>query len=205
MSVFDFPIMSIDGSTNLMDLARGNTCLFVNISSKCGYEPQCSRVWSYARTSRQLWELQQLHEMFKDFLVIGFPCNQFGGQEPSENNAINAFIKKAYPFVTFPISEKIEVNGDSEHPIYTYLKGPEKRLVDDTAADSSESALRGQNKAGQAMYRIPHNYEKFLVSNTGNMVARFSWRDLPLAEKPISSGSFLTVIETVKLYAELSK
>jgi glutathione peroxidase len=177
----------------------GKVCLFVNIASKSGYEPKCSKLWSHVRTTRQMWELQKLHEMFDDFSVVGFPCNQFGAMEPSANEEINEFIKNFYPFITFPISEKIEVNGCNEHPLYTFLKGPEIRLKDDNPADTSDAAVAGQNKAGQAMYRIPHNYEKFVINSTGQNTARFSWRDMPLAEEPASTGSVLTIIEAIKI------
>ena len=200
-SVFNMPIKSIDGTFDVMDSVRGKVCLFTNIVTKAGYEPRCSPIWSYARAARQLWELQQLHEMFsdKDFSVVGFPCHQFGDMEPSDNEDINQFISEAYPFVTFPITEKVEVNGPNEHQIWSFLKGDILRAFDDNKADGSDKAAAGQNLAGQAIMRIPHNYEKFMVSRDGQQVGRFNWADLPLSEKPLAAGSSWTVIEAVKL------
>ena len=142
INLFDVQISGIDGRKDLLGGLKGNTCLVVNIVSKAGYSPQCSNVWSFARTSRQLWELQQLHDLFKDknFSVIGVPCNQFGGMEPLENDEVNKFIKSHYSFVNFPITEKIDVNGENEHPLYTFLKGPWLRRGNDNMADMSDSA-----------------------------------------------------------------
>lgn len=196
---YDMSISSIDGQENILESVKGKVSLFVNIASKSGYEPKCSRLWSYARTSRQLWELQQVHDEFKDrgFSVVGFPCNQFGEMEPRSNKEISAFISCNYPFVTFPITEKIEVNGPNEHPIYTYLKGPELRNFSDNTADSSDTAQRGQNKAMQAMMRIPHNWEKFLLSRDGVFISRFNWQDWPLADKPLVHGAAWTIREAI--------
>jgi glutathione peroxidase len=201
VNLFDINISGIDGQQNLLGVVGGNTCLIVNIASKAGYSPKCSNVWSFARTSRQLWELQQLHDLFKDrnFTVIGVPCNQFGGMEPLSNFEINKFIKENYPFVNFPITEKIDVNGENEHPLYTFLKGPWLRRNNDNMADMSDSAKAGQNRANQAMARIPHNWEKFLVSSNGENIGRFSWQELPLAKEPLTIGSPSTIIDTVRL------
>lgn len=199
MSIYDIPIGFIDGSGNVMEAVKGKVCLMVNIASKCRYEAKCSPLWSFARTSRQLWELQQVHEEFQDegFSVVGFPCNQFGKMEPAENNEIADFIKQHYPFVTFPITEKINVNGKEEHPIYTMLKGPLLRRNDDNRADMSQEAEEGQNKAMQAMSRVPHNWEKFLVSREGLQVGRFNWAEYPLAEEPIAMGAGWTIREAI--------
>lgn len=199
-SVFDIPLMSVDGSSNVTDEARGKVCLFVNIVTKAGYSPKCSPIWSYARAARQLWELQQIQEMFqeKGFTVIASPCNQFGEMEPADNEQISKFVRETYPFVTFPITEKVEVNGPNEHPVWKFLKGDVVRSFDDNKADGSDKAAAGQNLAGQAIMRIPHNYEKFVVSREGQQVARLNWADLPLADKPLAAGSPWTVIGAVE-------
>jgi glutathione peroxidase len=199
MSIYDTQINFIDKNENVMEEVRGKICLMVNIASKCGYQPKCSPLWSFARTSRQLWELQQVHEEFENrgFSVVGFPCNQFGKMEPSSNEEIASFIKENYPFVTFPITEKIDVNGANEHPIYTMLKGPLLRRADDNKADMSDQAMDGQNKAMQAMSRVPHNWEKFLVSRDGQQVGRFNWAELPLADEPIAMGAGWTIREAI--------
>lgn len=196
---YDIGISSIDGKENILDSVKGKVSLFVNIASKSGYKPTCSRLWSYARTSRQLWELQRVHDEFKDrgFSVVGFPCNQFGDMEPRSNREISAFISCNYPFVTFPITEKIDVNGPNEHPIYTYVKGPELRNSNDNLADTSDSAKRGQNLAKQAMMRVPHNWEKFLINREGVFISRFNWQDWPLADKPLVHGAGWTIREAI--------
>lgn len=176
-SIYSIKIKSINGEEDLLSTLNGKVCLFVNIASKAGYKPKCSKLWTHARTTKRLWELQKLHEMFDGFSVVGFPCNQFNEMEPSTNEEISKFIKLAYPFVTFPISEKIDVNGENEHPIFTFLKGPEIRKEDDYPADSMPDALAGQNKAGQPLFRIPNNYEKFLISKSGKFTCRFNWQD----------------------------
>jgi glutathione peroxidase-family protein len=196
---YDIKISSIAGEEDMLSQLKGKISLFVNISSKCGYSPKCSRLWSYARTSRQLWELQQVHDEFKDrgFSVVGFPCNQFGDMEPRSNREIYPFITNNYPFVTFPISEKIDVNGPNEHPLYSYLKGPELRNSNDNMADTSDAAKKGQNLAMQAMMRIPHNWEKFLISRDGVFISRFNWQDWPLADKPLAHGAGWTIREAI--------
>ena len=199
-SIFDISINSMDGSPNLLDSVRGKVCLFTNIATKAGYAPKCSPVWSYARAARQLWELQMLHEMFEDkgFSVVAFPCNQFSEMDPMGNEEIAKFVSEAYPFVTFPITEKIDVNGPGEHKTWSFMKGDTVRSFDDNRADGSAEAAAGQNLAGQAIMRIPHNNEKFLISRDGQQVGRFNWADRPLAEKPVAAGQSWTVIDAVK-------
>lgn len=199
MSIYKQQILSIDGNENFLSQFEGKITLIVNIASKMGYEPQCSKTWSYVRTCRQLWQLQYVHDEFKDrgFSVVAFPCNQFGKMDPCTDAEISSFIKKNYPFVTFPIGQKVEVNGKNEHPIYSILKGVEKRSYSDTTADQSQAAIDGQNLAGQAVARISHNYEKFLVSREGKMIARFNWQDMPLDEEPRIMGAGWTIREAI--------
>lgn len=198
-NIYSIKIKSLNGQEDFLSQYNGKITLMVNISSKFGYKPQCSPLWSYVRTSRNLWELQKVHDEFKDrgFSVIAFPCNQFGKMEPGSNEEINDFIKTNYPFVTFPISEKVEVNGKNEHEVFSFLKGKEKRAYSDTTADGTEAAAIGQNLAGQAIARIPHNYEKFLISRNGIVVSRFNWQDMPLDEEPRVMGAGWTIREAI--------
>jgi len=198
-SAYDIPLSSIDGSYDVMFSLKGKVSMITNIASKLGYTPQCSPVWSYARTCKYLWELQTVHDMFKDrgFSIVGIPCNQFGKQEPKENLEIQEFIKKFYPFVNFPITEKIDVNGKNEHPLYDFLKGEQKRAYSDTTADGTDAAKEGQNLAGQAIARIPHSYEKFLLGSNGIVVSRFNWQDGPLDEEPRVMGAGWTITEAI--------
>jgi glutathione peroxidase len=199
MSIYNIPIRSIDGQENALLPYDGKVTLMVNVSSKAGYDPKCSKFWSYARTCRQFWQLQKVHDEFKDrgFSVLAFPCNQFAATEPGTNEEISAFVKEYYPFVTFPFFEKVDVNGKNEHPLFSALKGNEKRNYSDTAADQSDAAQSGQNLVGQAIARIPHGYEKFIVSGDGRMISRFNWQDMPLDEIPRVMGAGWTIREAL--------
>jgi len=108
-SIYDFKINSLEGKTIDFSAYKGKTLLIVNTASECGYTPQ------YA-------DLQKLHEAFGDKVVIlGFPANNFGGQEPGSNTEIASFCKKNYG-VTFQMFEKISVKGQDQHPLYAFLK-----------------------------------------------------------------------------------
>src|SRR5215218_10962699 len=109
MSVFDYELAQLDGTPDLLGHVRGRPALFVNVASRCGLTPQ------YA-------VLEQLQERLADrpFTVVGFPCNQFMGQEPGSADEIARFCSMTYG-VTFPLSEKIEVNGTGRHPLYAEL------------------------------------------------------------------------------------
>ena len=198
-SAYDYNLPNIYTGQNILESLRGKITLIVNISSKAGYSPVCSRMWSYARTARQLWQLQELHNRYsaRGFSVVAVPCNQFGRQEPGTNEEIGKFIRETYPFVSYPISEKLEVNGPNEHPLYKFLKGPQVRARDDNRADNSSAATNGQNLAGQAMARVPHNYEKFLVSGAGQSIGRFNWADLPLATESVAAGGSWVIIDAL--------
>src|SRR5579863_8781269 len=109
MSIYDAPIHTLDGQPTTLAEQKGKTLLLVNVASKCGLTPQ------YAG-------LERIHERFADrgFAVLGFPCNQFMGQEPGTPEEIAEFCSSTYG-VTFPIFEKIDVNGDARHAIYDEL------------------------------------------------------------------------------------
>lgn len=108
-TIYDFKLNSLEGKTIDFTLYKGKTLLIVNTASECGYTPQ------YA-------DLQEVHEKFGDKItVLGFPANNFGGQEPGSNVQIAAFCKKNYG-VTFQMFEKISVKGSDQHPLYQYLK-----------------------------------------------------------------------------------
>jgi glutathione peroxidase len=141
LSLYDIPLTTLDGQpASLGDLA-GKTLLVVNVASKCGLTPQYSG-------------LEKLQEQFADrgFSVVGFPCNQFGGQEPGSAQEIGEFCSTTYG-VSFPMFEKIDVNGAARHPVYTEL----------TALADADC------EAGD----IQWNFEKFLVGPDGKPVARF--------------------------------
>jgi glutathione peroxidase len=141
VSIFDAPIHTLDGRETTLAEQKGKALLLVNVASKCGLTPQYEG-------------LERIHEQFegRGFAVLGFPCNQFLGQEPGTADEIATFCSTTYG-VTFPLYEKIEVNGDGRHPIYDEL----------TAVPDAEG------NAGD----IQWNFEKFLVSPAGEIVGRF--------------------------------
>ena len=147
MSVHDFHAITLDGTGNSLGLYRGNVLLIVNVASRCGFTPQ------YAG-------LEALYRKYKHrgFAVLGFPCNQFGAQEPGASDEIAQFCSMNYD-VTFPMFGKIDVNGDNAHPLYRYLKG-EKPGVLGTEA-------------------IKWNFTKFLVDRQGQVVSRHAPTEKP--------------------------
>jgi glutathione peroxidase len=149
MSVYDTPVRTIDGRDTLLGEWTGRALLIVNVASECGYTPQ------YAG----LEELQREYGP-QGLTVLGFPCNQFGGQEPGTNEEIVDFCSSTYD-VTFPLFDKIEVNGPGRHPLYD-------QLVEQPFADG--------HGAGDD---ITWNFEKFVVSPAGEVVARFAHRVEP--------------------------
>ena len=155
MSLHDIPLTTLDGQPGSLGDLAGKTLLVVNVASKCGLTPQ------YAG-------LERLQERFADrgFSVVGFPCNQFGGQEPGSAEEISEFCSTTYG-VTFPMFAKIEVNGPGRHPVYTEL----------TALADAEG------EAGD----IQWNFEKFLVGPDGKAVARFRPMTDPEAPEVISA------------------
>jgi len=142
MSLLDQPLARLDGTpATLGELTGGRPALVVNVASKCGLTPQYTA-------------LEELHERYtgRGFTVVGVPCNQFGGQEPGTAEEISEFCSATYG-VTFPMSEKVEVNGPGRHPVYDELV---------RAADQ-------EGRSGDVQW----NFEKFLVDGSGTVVARF--------------------------------
>jgi glutathione peroxidase len=150
-TIYDFTAKSIDGRDVPLSDYRGKVLLVVNTASKCGFTPQYEG-------------LEKLHEDYaaRDFEVLGFPCNQFGAQEPGDEAEIANFCKLTYD-VSFPMFAKIDVNGDAAHPLYRYLKGQAKGLL------GSEG--------------IKWNFTKFLVARDGKVVDRFAPTTRPEALK----------------------
>src|ERR1700757_268 len=146
-SVYDFEAKSIDGQTVKLDAYKGKTLLIVNVASKCGFTPQYEG-------------LEALYKKYKDkgLVILGFPCDQFGHQEPGEEAQIKDFCSLTYG-VDFPMFAKIEVNGDNAHPLYKYLKNEEKGILGTTA--------------------IKWNFTKFLVDKAGKVLKRYGSMDKP--------------------------
>ncbi|TKJ18929.1 glutathione peroxidase [Blastococcus sp. CCUG 61487] len=142
MTLLDVPVTTLQGdATTLRELTGGGPALVVNVASKCGLTPQ------YA-------QLEALHEEFshRGFTVVGVPCNQFMGQEPGTAEEIAEFCSATYG-VTFPMTEKVEVNGEGAHPLFRSL----------TAVPDADG------KAGDVSW----NFEKWVLSGSGDVVARF--------------------------------
>jgi glutathione peroxidase len=141
-SIYDFTAETLDGQPAPLAAYRGKVVLIVNTASKCGFTPQYKG-------------LEALHKRFRDrgLVVLGFPCNQFGAQEPGDAEEIRSFCSLTYD-VDFPMMRKIDVNGPNTHPLYAYLKRA-KRGVLGTAG-------------------IKWNFTKFLVDRTGQVTGRFA-------------------------------
>jgi len=155
MAITQMGISALDGSPLDLEQFEGKAILIVNVASKCGSTPQ------YAG-------LEEIHRRYKDrgFSVLGVPCNQFGNQEPGSPEEIVAFCSTTYG-VTFPLTEKVDVNGADRHPLYAELT---------VTAD-------GEGEAGDVKW----NFEKFLVSTDGEVVARFRREVTPDAPELLSA------------------
>ncbi len=154
MSIYNAPVKTLQGDPASLTDYKGEALLIVNVASKCGY-------------TKQYTQLEELQERYagKGFTVLGFPCNQFGEQEPGTAEEIASFCADNYG-VTFPMFEKIDVNGPGRHPLYAQLT---------TIADAD-------GKAGDVAW----NFEKFVVSPEGEVVARFRSRTSPDAPEVVA-------------------
>jgi glutathione peroxidase len=155
MAIYDVVPASLDGSPLDLDEIKGKAALIVNVASRCGLTPQYET-------------LESIHERYKErgFTVLGVPCNQFGQQEPGSAEEIATFCSLTYG-VTFPMTEKIDVNGAERHPLYQQL----------TVTPDAEG------EAGD----IQWNFEKFLVSPDGQVVARFRPAVTPDSDDVVSA------------------
>jgi glutathione peroxidase len=147
MNLYDIEVRTLSGETQKLGMYAGKTLLVVNTASACGFTPQFQG-------------LEALYRRFKDrgFVVLGFPCNQFAGQEPLDERAIETFCSTRYD-VTFPMFAKVDVNGDGAHPLFKALKEAAPGILGTKA--------------------IKWNFTKFLVDSTGHVVARFGPRHRP--------------------------
>ncbi len=155
MTLLDTPVNTLAGQPTTLGALAEKSLLIVNVASKCGLTPQYEG-------------LERLQERYagRQFSVVGFPCNQFGGQEPGTADEILQFCSTTYS-VTFPLLEKIEVNGPGRHPVYTELTA-----VPDAGGETGD---------------IQWNFEKFLVSHDGKVLARFRPRTEPEAPEVIEA------------------
>jgi glutathione peroxidase len=146
MSLYDIPVTTLDGEVVTLERYRGRALLIVNVASQCGFTPQYRG-------------LEALYRRYQDRLVVlGFPCNQFGRQEPGSEAEIRTFCSDQYA-VTFPMFAKVDVNGATAHPLFRQLKAARKGLL------GRES--------------IAWNFTKFLVSRDGDILRRYAPRTTP--------------------------
>ena len=164
MSIYDVDIAAIDGTAGALAPLSGTVTLVVNVASKSGLTPQYSG-------------LEKVHEQYegRGFSVVGVPCNQFLGQEPGTPDEIVEFCSTTYG-VTFPLTEKIEVNGDGRHPLYEVLTAT-------ADADGHDGDIRW-------------NFEKFLVGRDGEVLARFAPQVEP--EDPAVIAAIEAAIEAAR-------
>jgi glutathione peroxidase len=145
----DIPLKDINGRDTSLKAYQGKALLIVNVASKCGYTPQYK-------------SLEATYRKFKDqgLVVLGFPCNQFGGQEPGTNEEIKAFCSSKYD-VTFPLFDKLDVKGPNQHPLYAALAGKESPFPGD----------------------VKWNFGKFLVGRDGKLIKRWDSKATPDGEE----------------------
>ncbi len=144
--IYDVEVKKSNGEVIKLSEYKGKTILIVNVASKCGF-------------TKQYDGLQKLYDDYKekDFVILAFPCNQFGGQEPDTADIVESQCRINFG-VNFPIMDKINVNGDDEHPLYTYLK---------------------KEKTGLFGSKIKWNFTKFLVDKNGKVIERFAPKTEP--------------------------
>lgn len=147
MSIYDYDLKTIDGQNKLLGDYKGKVLLIVNTASKCGFTPQYQG-------------LETLYRQYKNrgLVVLAFPCNQFGHQEPGDEQEIQKFCSSNYD-ISFPLFAKIDVNGKDAHPLYQYLKNEQPGLL--------------------GSKRIKWNFTKFIVDRTGKIVKRYAPIDKP--------------------------
>lgn len=149
-SIYDVKINGLMGEDLNLAQFKGKKVLFVNVASKCGYTPQ------YA-------ELQELYSKYNDkLMIVGVPCNQFGGQEPGSAKEIESFCQKNYG-VEFTMTEKVDVKGDAQHPLYQWLTQKENNGVESTS--------------------VQWNFQKYLIDENGNYLAKFNSGVKPMSEE----------------------
>ncbi|WP_459501082.1 glutathione peroxidase [Bacillus sp. C1] len=147
MTIYDFSAKTITGEEKSLREYEGKVLLIVNVASKCGFTPQYKG-------------LQAIYEKYKEygFEVLGFPCNQFGGQEPGVEEEIKSFCELNYG-ISFPMFTKVDVKGDSAHPLYTYMTEQAPGIL--------------------GMKAVKWNFTKFLVGRDGNVINRFAPQTKP--------------------------
>ncbi len=156
MDLYTIPVRTIDGDATTLERYRGQVLLIVNVASQCGFTPQYGGLEALYRENKD-----------RGFAVLGFPCNQFGRQEPGSDAEIRSFCDGRY-HVTFPLFAKIDVNGPHAHPLYRHLKAGKRGLLGREA--------------------IAWNFTKFLVGRNGDVLRRYGPRRRPEAIRKDLAG-----------------
>lgn len=162
--VYDFEVLGIDGKNASLEEYKGKVMLIVNSATKCGFTPQYD-------------DLEKLYEKFNDkgFVVLDFPCNQFNEQAPGSNEEIVSFCQMNFG-VSYPMFSKIDVNGENEDPLYTFLKQeqPFVRLnPEHPSTPKLESIIGEKDPDFRNNSNIKWNFTKFLIDREGNVIRRF--------------------------------
>ena len=164
-SIYDFKVPGLDGEIDFSQF-KGKKIMIVNTASQCGNTPQYK-------------DLETLYEKYKDKLVIiGFPANNFGAQEPGTNEEIKQFCTKEYS-VTFQMAEKISVRGDDIHPLYKWLVDQSKELAKKVQAENSKDYAWKRFLQDPVIW----NFTKFLLDEKGNLIAVFHNKVSPMSEE----------------------
>jgi glutathione peroxidase len=149
-TLYNYSFVDIDGNETSLETFKGKKILFVNVASECGFTGQYDA-------------LQELQTQYgEELVIIGFPCDQFGGQEPGSEEEIKTFCKKNYG-VTFLMASKIDVKGNDQHPIYTWLTSKEKNGADNSS--------------------VAWNFEKYIVDENGQLIGHFKSAVKPMSDK----------------------
>ncbi len=178
MNIYDFKVKTIEAEETTLEKYKGKVLVVVNTASKCGFTPQYS-------------DLENIYKKYKDMdlEILGFPCNQFAEQEPGNSNDVKAFCQLNYG-VTFPLFEKVDVKGQTAHPLFKLLSNsmpfngfdlstPSGRLLDNILKEKYPEYIIGNS--------IKWNFTKFLIDRDGNIVGRF--------ESPVDPMDMIPEIE----------
>jgi glutathione peroxidase len=167
-SIYDFKVPGLDGEIDFSKY-KGKKIMIVNTASECGNTPQYK-------------DLETLYQKYKDKLVIvGFPANNFGEQEPGSNQDIKAFCSREY-HITFPMAEKVSVKGDDIHPVYKWLVAESKEMAKNVSTNNSKDL------AWRSFLQNPvvWNFTKFLLDENGKLIAVFHHKSNPMSDEVVS-------------------
>lgn len=165
-SIYEFKVAGLEGNEINFSAFKGKKIMIVNTASKCGNTPQYD-------------DLEKLYEKYKDKLVvIGFPANNFGGQEPGSNEEIKEFCKKNYG-VTFPMAEKVSVRGDDIHPLFKWLVDQSKEIAKSAPTENSKDLVWKKFLQDPVIW----NFTKFLVNEKGELITVFHNKVSPISEE----------------------